>query len=67
MPPFFNYGALFATPFCSAAEIALLGAIWGKLRILIEKLSFMHTKRFNTFLKTWVQFRLGAIPRLPNV
>ena len=24
----------------------------------------MHTKRFNTFFKRWVQFRLGAIPRL---
>ena len=31
--------------------------------------SFMHTKRFNTFLKdgcnsVWVQCRMGAIPRL---
>ena len=25
----------------------------------------MHTKRFNTFFKRWVQFRVGAIPRLP--
>ena len=24
----------------------------------------MHTKRFNTFFKRWVQFRVGAIPRL---
>ena len=23
----------------------------------------MHTKRFNTFFKRWVQFRVGAIPR----
>ena len=26
----------------------------------------MHSKRFNTFFKRWVQFRLGSIPRLPN-
>ena len=25
----------------------------------------MHTKGFNTFFKRWVQFRVGAIPRLP--
>ena len=25
----------------------------------------MHTKRFNTLYKRWVQFRVGAIPRLP--
>ena len=25
----------------------------------------MHTKRFNTFLKRWVQFCVGAIPRIP--
>ena len=25
----------------------------------------MHTKRFNTFSKRWVQFRVGAIPCLP--
>ena len=25
----------------------------------------MHTKRFNTFFKRWVQFRVVAIPRLP--
>ena len=30
-----------------------------------KKLIFMHTKRFNTFLKRWVQFLVGAIPRLP--
>ena len=30
---------------------------------LIEK-SFMHTKRFNTLFQRWVQFRVGAIPRL---
>ena len=23
----------------------------------------MHTKRFNTCFKRWVQFRVGAIPR----
>ena len=26
----------------------------------------MHTKRFYTFFKRWVQFRVGAIPRLPK-
>ena len=26
----------------------------------------MHTKRFDTFFKSWVQFRVGAIPHLPN-
>ena len=25
----------------------------------------MHTKRFNTFFERWVQFRVGATPRLP--
>ena len=34
-------------------------------KILRKKLSFMHTKRFNTVLKRWVQFCVGAIPRLP--
>jgi hypothetical protein len=34
-------------------------------KILTEKFSFMHTKRFNTFFKRWVQFRVGAIPHLP--
>ena len=29
-----------------------------------KKSSFMHTKRFNTFFKRWVPFRVGAIPRL---
>ena len=29
------------------------------------KLSFMHTKRFYTFFKRWVQFRVVAIPCLP--
>ena len=24
----------------------------------------MHTKRFNTLFKIWMQFRVGAIPRL---
>ena len=27
----------------------------------------MHTKRFPTFFKIWVQSRVGAIPRLPNL
>jgi hypothetical protein len=31
-----------------------------------KKLSYVHTKRFNTFFKRWVQFRVGAIPRLPS-
>ena len=26
----------------------------------------MHAKRFNTFFKILVQFRVGAIPRLPS-
>ena len=30
-----------------------------------KKLCFMHTKRFNKFSKRLVQFRVGAIPRLP--
>ena len=34
-------------------------------KIIRKKLSLMHTKRFNTFFKRWVQFRVGAIPRLP--
>ena len=34
-------------------------------KIVRKKLGFMRTKRFNTFLKTWVQFRVGVIPRLP--
>ena len=25
----------------------------------------MHTIRFITYFKIWVQFRVGAIPRLP--
>ena len=42
-------------------------------KIARKKLSFMHTKRFHTLFKRWVQFkysnvqfRVGAIPRLPN-
>ena len=35
-------------------------------KIVRKKLSFMHKKRFNTSFKRWVQFRVGAIPRLPN-
>ena len=27
-------------------------------------LSYMHTKRFNTFFFKWLQSRFGAIPRL---
>ena len=27
----------------------------------------MHTKRFPTFFKIWVQSRVGALPRLPNL
>ena len=34
-------------------------------KIARKKMSFMHTKRFNTFFKRWVRFRVGAIPRLP--
>ena len=36
-------------------------------KIVRKKLSFMHTKTFDTFFKRWVQFRLGAIPRLPVI
>ena len=35
-------------------------------KIVRKKLSFMHIKRFNRFFKIWVQFRVGAIPRLPR-
>ena len=34
-------------------------------KILRKKISFMHTKIFNTFFKRWAQFLVGAIPRLP--
>jgi len=34
-------------------------------KIVRKKLSFMHTKRFNTFFKRWVQFHVG--PRLPTI
>ena len=27
----------------------------------------MHTKRYNTFFKRWVKFRVGVIPRLPSM
>ena len=37
-----------------------------ELNIVRKKLSFMHTKRFDTFSKIWVQFRVDAIPRLPS-
>ena len=33
-------------------------------KIVRKKLSFMHTKRLNTFFKRWVQFPMVAIPRL---
>ena len=33
-------------------------------KIVRKKLNFMHTKILNTFCKRWVQFRVGAIPRL---
>ena len=33
-------------------------------KILRKKLSFMHAKRFNKIFIRWVQFRVGAIPRL---
>ena len=36
-------------------------------KIVRKKFSFMHTKRFNTFLKRWMQFRVVTIPRLPLV
>ena len=36
-----------------------------KGKFLRKKLSFIHTKRFNTLFKIWVQSRVGAIPRLP--
>ena len=26
----------------------------------------MHAKRFNIFFKRWFQFRVGAIPHLPD-
>ena len=35
-------------------------------KIAKKKLSFIHTKRINTSFKKWVQFRVGAIPRLPK-
>ena len=31
-------------------------------KIVWKKLSFKHTKRFNTFSLKWVQSRVGAIP-----
>jgi hypothetical protein len=34
-------------------------------KIVRKKISFMHSKRFNTFSKRWVQFRVGAISCLP--
>ena len=36
-----------------------------KGKLFKNKLSFMHTNRFNKFFKIWVQLCLGAIPRLP--
>ena len=34
-------------------------------KIIRKKMSFMHTERFITIFKRWVQFCVGAIPRLP--
>ena len=34
-------------------------------KIVRNKLSFMNIKRFNTFFKIWMQFRVGEIPRPP--
>ena len=31
-----------------------------------KKLSFIHTKRYKTLFRKWVQSRVGAIPRLPQ-
>ena len=36
-------------------------------KIVRKKLCSMHTKRFNTFFKRWVQVRVGAIPRLQDL
>ena len=36
-------------------------------RFFFKKLSFMQTKRFNTFFKRWVQFRVGAISRVYHI
>ena len=36
-------------------------------KIVRNKVSFMHTKRFTTFFKRLVQLRVGAIPRLPLI
>ena len=37
-----------------------------KGKIVRKKLNFMHTKISNIYFKSWVQFRVGAIPRLPG-
>ena len=34
-------------------------------KIVRKKLSFMHTRRLNILFKIWVQFLVGANPRLP--
>jgi hypothetical protein len=36
-------------------------------KVVRKELSLMHTKIFNTFLRRWVPFRVGAIPRLPTL
>ena len=36
-------------------------------KIVSKKLIFIDIKGFNTFFKIWVQFRVGAIPRLPSL
>ena len=38
-----------------------------KEKIFFLKLRFMHTKRLNTFFNRWVQFSVGAVPRLPYI
>ena len=32
---------------------------------LLTKISFVNTKRLNTFINKWMQSRVGAIPHLP--
>ena len=48
------------------AGVGFIPIISDKERKIVRKmLSFMHTKRFNACFKRWVQFLVGAIPRLP--
>ena len=50
-------------------DLLLFCPLWNKSdkerKIVRKKLSFMFIKRFNNFFQIWVQFRVGAIPRLP--